>query len=247
MQRPSDLIDPGTIELRQICHRPSHTQNAIVPTEREGAALEGSIEWSAHRRSQSECPLTQTGPRRFCIASPPHTHPPMGSSLSGRSDAFSSLRRRHRWRMIAHRSRCRDTTHLQIDVETVAKRSGQARGVSPDRHGWADALRAADTVVPARTGVHREQQLESRGKRGGESRPMHLDRPGFERLSERIECDPGELGSLVQEQHTAVGTCDRSRSRRARAPSDQRCDRRAVMRRLDRREHIERCDGLSAE
>ena len=118
-------------------------------------------------------------------------------------------------------------------VEAVEQRTRELLAKSCQPLGGALALRARVASPAARAHVHARDELEPRRKDRPSAHSRDCDLAVFERLAQRLENGPLELGQLVQEEHSAVreGRLTRSRSR---AASDDGRHRRAVMGRAKR-------------
>ena len=77
-------------------------------------------------------------------------------------------------------------------------------------------LRRAQVAAGAR--VHRADQLKPGGKLRAPRRPRNGDRAVFQGLAQRLQRGPGELGQLIEEQHTMVRQRNLARSRRRATP-----------------------------
>jgi hypothetical protein len=98
-----------------------------------------------------------------------------------------------------------DVRHRDPQVDPVPERAGHSVGVALDDTLRAAALPAVRARVATRARVHRRDELEPRGERRGPPDPRDRHPPLLERLSERLEHVPPELGELVEEQDAVVG------------------------------------------
>ena len=81
------------------------------------------------------------------------------------------------------------------------------------------------------------------GKVADAGRPLDRHLPALERLAQRVEHRPRELGRLVEEQHAAVGPAQRARPDLPRPAADQRGHGGRVVRRLEGRPGDQRGAG----
>ena len=123
--------------------------------------------------------------------------------------------------------------HPHGQVQPIAERSGESRGVACDLRRRTAA--GADRVVeePAGTRVHRADQHEPRGEDGRSRRPGDADRPFFDGLAKHFEHVTAELGHLVEEEHSVVREADLAGTR-VLAAADERHVRDGVMRSTER-------------
>ena len=122
-----------------------------------------------------------------------------------------------------------------MDVDSVEDGSGQSRQVSSSSVGRAHTRRISNACVPARAGVCRENQLDARGESCAVIRAMDDDVARLEWLPQRIENRGGELGGLVQKEHTTTRSRHRTGANHPRPTSHDRNGRRRVMRCDERR------------
>jgi hypothetical protein len=87
--------------------------------------------------------------------------------------------------------------------------------------------------MSARTGIHGRDKLEARREVGLPRRAGDAHPPGFERLAQRFEHVPVELGQLVEKQHAVVGKRNFAGSRKVPA-ADQGNAGGTVVRRTER-------------
>ena len=114
-------------------------------------------------------------------------------------------------------------------------RSGRGAARTPDAgSARGRAGTAAGTVrrsrEPARTGVHRRDELEPGGERRRPTDPRDRDPTLLHRLAERLEDVASELRQLVEEQHALIGQRDLA-GRQVRSAADHRGVRDRVVRR----------------
>src|SRR5581483_10235417 len=107
--------------------------------------------------------------------------------------------------------------HREQQVEPVEQRTRELLAVAVDALRCARAPRRAVAARAARTQVHRADQLEARRKHGPARHTRDADDAIFERLAERLEHRPLELGQLVEKEHPAVRKTGLARPRTARA------------------------------
>ena len=131
------------------------------------------------------------------------------------------------------RSSCTGRRHLDLQVDAVEQRPGDARAVARNLVRRAAAAAVGVAEITAGAGIHRRDQLEARreirlarGARDG-------DAPGLERLAQHLEHAALELRQLVQEQHAVVRERNLARPRIA-AAAHQRHAGGGVMRRAER-------------
>ena len=124
--------------------------------------------------------------------------------------------------------------HRHHEVEAVEERPRDLVAVRRDPRGRALALEPGVAACAARTEVHRRDEAEARGKEGAPADPRDGDDAVLERLTERLQHGPWELGQLVQEEHAPVREADLTRPRH-RAAADHGRRRGAVVRRPERR------------
>jgi hypothetical protein len=86
----------------------------------------------------------------------------------------------------------------QIDVDPIEQRTGEAARIPTDRLRRALAGAAGNAVLPARAGIGRDHELESRGIGRGDARAMQVNLAALERLAQGIEDGGGELSALVK-------------------------------------------------
>ena len=140
--------------------------------------------------------------------------------------------------------------HGDDEVEAVEQSTRElvAEAREPLRRAGALCGRVASRT--ARAQVHRPDQLEARRKLCLAARAGDADHAVLERLAERLQRRPRELGELVEQQHAVVGEARLARPR-AGAASDDRGRRRSVVRSTERRRGHERrlwaeqsCNGM---
>src|SRR5439155_3604861 len=104
-----------------------------------------------------------------------------------------------------------NTRHLHVKVDAVEKRAGNPGTVAIE-HGRCTPTpirRVAQPAAHAR--VHRSNELEGRRIVDRAAAARDGDATFLERLAERLERVPPELGQLVHEEYPAVGECHLAR------------------------------------
>ena len=126
----------------------------------------------------------------------------------------------------------RRQVHPQVDaVEQRARQPGPVAAALERAAGAGGVAGGAG----ARTGVGGQDQLRPAREGGRAGGPVDGDLPALQRLTQRVEHRPGELGRLVEEEHAAVRPAQRTRPDLPGPAADQRRHRRRVVRRLERR------------
>ena len=123
--------------------------------------------------------------------------------------------------------------NFELDVDPVRERPRNAPAVARDALRRATAAAAGRAAVAARAGVHRRNQLEAGGKLRLARRAHDRYPTRLERLAQRLQHVAIELRQLVEEQHAVMSKRNFPRARHV-AAADQRCARRAVVRRAER-------------
>ena len=126
----------------------------------------------------------------------------------------------------------RDAWHLDVDVDPVEQRAGEALLVAADDHRAARAGVFRVAPVAARARVLRADQHEIRREGQAALGAADGDRPVFERLPQHFQPVLPELRHLVQEEHAAVRQADLARPRPLPA-ADQAGVRDGVVRRAE--------------
>jgi hypothetical protein len=98
----------------------------------------------------------------------------------------------------------RQGRHLDLQVEAVEQRPGEAALVARDRGRRAQARPLAVAAVAAGAGVHRRDEQELGRHRHRLARASDRDDAVLERLAQRFEHVATELRQLVEEQHAVV-------------------------------------------
>ena len=106
-----------------------------------------------------------------------------------------------------------DAGHLDLEVDAVEERPGDAAAVADDLVGLADAGAVAAAGVAAGAGVHAADQHDGGGIDDGDEAARDGDAPLFERLAHDLEGVAAELGELVEEEDAVVGEGDLAGSR----------------------------------
>ena len=114
-----------------------------------------------------------------------------------------------------------------------SKRAADASHVALRITRWAAAFPVRVVVVAAAARVHRRHELEAcrvahAARRSGDGQDALL-----ERLAQRVQCGPVELGQLIEEEHAMVGESGLA-GNQVRAAADERRVRAGVMRRTKR-------------
>ena len=205
--------------------------------ERLGDVLgaDGGLDRRARRPSRRPAatrarPRPESGSRstaRSSSSSPPSSTPRAPTSSRSRAAA---TRCRTGVGRLARRSRELGRArprHGDDEVEAVEQRS---RELVPERGEPLRRARALGRRIAARaarTEVHRRDELEPRREDGPPADARDADDAVLERLAQRLERGPLELGELVEQQHAAMREADlarpRARARRRRAPRPTRC------------------------
>jgi hypothetical protein len=107
-----------------------------------------------------------------------------------------------RWRVRAQFVR-RQARHVQLQVDAVQQRAGNAAAVTCDGFRAASAAATAVAGPAAGTGVHRGDQLEPGRKFSPLRGTGNGHVPGFQRLAQASSAAV-PLGQLVEEQHAVV-------------------------------------------
>lgn len=127
---------------------------------------------------------------------------------------------------------------LYPQIDTVEQRPGQSLQMA------SAGLRQALALVRrqrARARVGGEHELESGGVAHRAATSVQHHRPRLERLAQRVERARREFVGLVEEQHPAVRDRHGAGPGEVGTATDQRGDRRGVVRRLQRRPADEAC------
>jgi hypothetical protein len=91
-----------------------------------------------------------------------------------------------------------------VQIDPVEQGSGDLGAVARDLGLETAALARRRAAPAARTRVHRGDELKARGQTHAAVRARDPDLALFERLAQRLEHRPPELGQLVEEQASAV-------------------------------------------
>ena len=135
----------------------------------------------------------------------------------------------------ADEHRCRRARHRHPQVEPVPQRPRDPPRVAIDL-----ADRAPATILghrpgePARARVHRSHELEACREGHDPAGPRDGDPALLQRLTERLEDVPIELGQLVEEKHALMGPRDLARGQ-GRSTTDHGRVGQRVVRRAERR------------
>ena len=119
------------------------------------------------------------------------------------------------------------------EVEAVEERARELVAERREPLRRARALGRRVAAAGARTEVHRRDELEARREERLALHPCDRDDAVLERLPQRLERGPLELGQLVEQQDAAMGEARLARPRPGAAADDRR-RRGAVMRRAER-------------
>jgi hypothetical protein len=136
-----------------------------------------------------------------------------------------------------------DGAELELEVEPVEQRTGQAAAVALHPVGTAGAGAGRVAEVTARAGVGRRDDERPSGVGDAGARPGDRDLAAFERLAERVEHPPRRLEQLVEQQQPPVRERELAGPGHAAAATDEpgRGDR--VVRLAQRRHQGERVVG----
>ena len=174
---------------------------------------------SSRERQPLDCAIEELGRLLRPIGSPSL------QLVACRTDAET-----HGLRRFARRSselRCPRPRHRDHEVEPVQESPGELVPECRQPLGRALAVRGRIAPRPARTEVHRRNELEPGRERRPPSDPRDADDTVLERLAERLERGPLELGELVQDEHAPVREADlarpRARGRRRPVQRPKRC------------------------
>ena len=121
-------------------------------------------------------------------------------------------------RRAARRARRHGPRHRQCQVEAIEQRARQLLAVALDTLGRARARRRRIAAGAARAEVHRRDQLEARRETTHGHHPGDDHHAVLERLAQRLEHRPGELGQLVEEEHAVVREAGLAGPRRVAPP-----------------------------
>ena len=175
--------------------------------------------------------------RQLGVALPAHAARAMTLALhrlcDARCDLRAALRRR---RLQVRRARRR---HRHAHVDPVEQRPAEPAPVAVHVGRRAQADRGVPAQVAARAGVGGADELEAGRVAHRVAGPDHGHFVGLQRLAERLQQRRAELRRLVQEQDPAVGQRRFPRALHA-AAADQPFQRRAVVRRAERRPRDQR-------
>ena len=128
-----------------------------------------------------------------------------------------------------HQFVLRQRGHVDLDVDAVEQRPGNACAVARDLVRRVAAGLGRVTEIAAGTGVHRCDQLEAGGEIGLPRRTRNRDAAGLQRLAQHFQHLPRKLRQFVEEQHAVVRQRDFARPRVA-AAAHQRHRRGGVVR-----------------
>jgi hypothetical protein len=120
--------------------------------------------------------------------------------------------------------------HREDEVEAVEERARELVPVAREPLRRAAALGRRVATSSARTEVHRCDQLKSSGEHNAAGSTRDRYEAVLERLPQRLERRPLELGELIEQKHAAVGEARLARTQ-MRPSADDRSGRRAVVRR----------------
>ena len=124
----------------------------------------------------------------------------------------------------------RQRRHLDLQIDPIQQRPGDARPVACDLIGGAATFAARMAEVAAGAGIHRRNELKSCRKGRLARGPRDMNFPRLERLAQHLEHLAIPLGELVEKQYSVMRQRDLARPRIASA-ADERDRRRRVMRR----------------
>ena len=119
-----------------------------------------------------------------------------------------------------------------MQVDAVEQRPRHLGLIIRRAFGRARAGERRVAEMPAAARVHRRDQLDARREGDVRVGARDADRPGLERLAQRIEHRALEFGQFVEEQHAEMRQADLARPH-AQPAADQRRHRRRMMRRAD--------------
>ena len=187
--------------------------------EGDRSPFRGAIEAGRRAQGPAREPAVETASQRQLPGPPggdPHGDGRRGLGLAARS----SVPRR-------------DPGHPDPQVDAVAQRPGDAaRGSVPGRRRAA-AAPGRVAVPAARAGVHRRDELEAGREDDRPPDPRDRDPALLQRLAQRLQRGPVELGQLVEEEHAVVREGDLAR-RHPRPAADERRVRGGVVGRAER-------------
>ncbi len=113
-------------------------------------------------------------------------------------------------------------TEVEPEVHAVQQRSGNACPISPNRGRRIRAGEPWMSQAPARTGVHRGDELKIRRKDRPPLAAADADLPRLKRLAKGLQAGPLKLRKFVQKQNPPVGEADFPRPRRRTTPDQTR-------------------------
>ena len=182
---------------------------------------------TARKRQPLDGPRQQLVGRRCPRRWPSRSRRHAASTRSRTSaDASPAPPRAHRRAAAAPRGRGRTGR---------AARARACRGSAATRSGVQEHCAAPIAARTTGTQVHRGDELEARREDGAPGRRGRPRRPVLERLPQRLERRPLELGQLVEEEDAAVREARLAGSRHPAPAADERRDRGRVVRRAERR------------
>src|SRR6266404_2297069 len=97
-----------------------------------------------------------------------------------------------------------DCGHFNVQIDAVEQRAGNALPISLHLKRAATAFALQIAKIAARTGIHRRNEHEFRGKSDAACRARHGDLPVFERLAHYFQRRSFKLGQFIEKQNTIV-------------------------------------------
>ena len=242
VERATDVIGARRGRAVEVGERPRDLQDPVVAAHRDAAAFERTIELdrrSAARVQSAGAPQPRSG--HLGVRAPRRCLQPLGRGGTRDEDLLARRRRRQAPALGGHPKAGRgEARNPELQVDAVEERPRDAGEIAtPDRRRTG-AVFGRGVVVAARARVGREHELEAGGKRGHRVRPVDRDRARLERLPKHVEHCGGELGGLVEEQHSVRRARRRTRPDEPAAAAHHGGRRRGVVRRLERRATRER-------
>src|SRR5438093_12929412 len=98
-----------------------------------------------------------------------------------------------------------DRGHFNVQIDAVEQWTGDALPISLHLKRSATAFALQVAKIAARTGIHRRNEHQLRGKRDATCRARHGDLPVFERLAQYFQCRSLKLGQLIEKKDAVVG------------------------------------------
>src|SRR6266581_4390059 len=96
--------------------------------------------------------------------------------------------------------------HFDVQIDAVEQRPGDSLPIALHLKRAATAFALQVAKIAARTGIHRRNEHQLRGKSDATCRARHGDLPVFEWLAQYFQRRSLKLGQLIEKQHAVM--CD---------------------------------------